>query len=137
MIRYSLTCDKGHRFDSWFASASAFDTLKTSGHLACTICGSAQVDKALMAPAVTAEPEGAPLSRRTEIENKIAAMRKHVEETSDYVGADFATEARAMHDGTAPERAIWGEARLDEAKALLDDGVPVAPLPFMPKTRTN
>jgi hypothetical protein len=64
-------------------------------------------------------------------------MRRYIEENSDYVGADFATEARAMHEGNAPERAIHGEARLDEARALLEDGIPVAPLPFKPSRKIN
>ncbi|GAB4259775.1 MAG: DUF1178 family protein [Pararhodobacter sp.] len=137
MIRYSLICEKGHRFDSWFASASAYDALKSAGHLSCAECGSARVDKALMTPAVTSEPETPNLTARTLFEERLAALRKQIEENSDYVGANFVAEARAIHEGTAPERAIWGEARLDEARALVEDGVPVAPLPFLPKTRTN
>ncbi|MEN8840515.1 MAG: DUF1178 family protein, partial [Octadecabacter sp.] len=62
---------------------------------------------------------------------------KDVEDNSDYVGKSFVDEARKMHDGEAPERAIWGEAKLDDAKKLVDDGVPVMPLPFMPKRKTN
>lgn len=64
-------------------------------------------------------------------------LRKDVEDNSDYVGKDFAAEARKMHDGDAPERAIWGESKLDDAKKLIDDGVPVMPLPFVPKRKTN
>jgi len=70
-------------------------------------------------------------------EQALAELRRRVEEGSDYVGMDFATEARAMHEGTAPERAIWGEARIDEAKKLVEEGIPVAPLPFRPKSKTN
>lgn len=136
MILYSLKCDQGHAFDSWFASAAGYEGLRAAGHVACPACGSTAVDKALMAPAVaTSDP--APLTARPPVEDQIAAMRRQIEETSDYVGGNFAAEARAIHDGTAPERAIWGEARLDEAKSLIEDGIPVAPLPFMPKTRTN
>ena len=64
-------------------------------------------------------------------------MRRHVEKNSDYVGPSFATEARKMHLGDAPERSIWGEASPSEAKSLIEDGIPVAPLPFVPKTRAN
>lgn len=92
-----------------------------------------------MAPSVaTVEAETRPLAApASALEEKLAALRRHVEETSDYVGTDFATEARAIHLGEAPERPIWGEARPDEARALVEEGVPVAPLPFMGKARAN
>ena len=134
MVRYSLSCADGHAYESWFQSATAFDDLAARGLLACAQCGSAEVRKSLMAPAVSTAPLYTP---RTPREAALAAMRRHVEETSDYVGHGFAAEARRMHEGEAPERSIWGEARPDEARALLEDGIPVAPLPFVPKTRAN
>ncbi len=147
MIRYDLKCDQDHRFDGWFASAGAFDTSKAAGMIACTICGSTQVDKTLMAPMVrpdrspvpTQNPDGKnpALQDRAAHEQIMAALRRAVEENSDYVGQDFAAEARAMHDGDAPERAIWGEARLDEARALIEDGIPIAPLPFTNRRKIN
>ncbi|RWR30127.1 DUF1178 family protein [Sinirhodobacter populi] len=133
MIRYDLRCDKDHRFDGWFASAEAFDTSKAAGMVACTVCGSTHVEKMLMAPALRAERPLAPTAR----EEALAALRRAVEENSDYVGMNFAAEARAMHDGDAPERAIWGEARPDEARALIEDGIPVAPLPFTGPRKVN
>ena len=142
MIRYSLKCDQGHAFESWFASASAFDTLAVAGHLACPTCASPRIEKALMAPAVSVATGAADSAQdlatpEDGLAEKLAALRRHVEENSDYVGEDFAREARAIHLGDAPERAIWGEARLDQARALIDEGVPVAPLPFMGKARAN
>lgn len=142
MIRFTLSCTDGHRFDSWFASNSAYDSLRAAGHVSCAICGSTTVDKALMAPAVRTDEEdrrgSGPLSTpMTPQEQAAAELRRKVEENADYVGLSFAREARAIHDGTAPERAIYGEARLHEAKALLEDGIPVTPLPFMPKAKTN
>lgn len=139
MIRYSLKCEQGHGFDSWFASASAYESLARAGHLACPTCGSATVDKALMAPAVaSAEDKARPLAVPDDaLAQKLAELRRHVEENSDYVGDAFVREARAIHLGEAPERAIWGEAKPDEAKALLDEGVPVAPLPFAIKAKVN
>lgn len=139
MIRFTLSCDNDHRFDSWFASAAAYDTLDRAGMLACAVCGSAQVSKAMMAPAVTtdrldARSLSAPASPA---EQALADLRRKVEEGSEYVGLSFAAEARAMHDGDTPERAIWGEARADEARRLIEDGVPVAALPFGPRKRTN
>lgn len=136
MVRYSLSCADGHGFESWFQSASAFDDLASRGLLSCAECGSAKVEKALMAPAVS--KRDAPLAKpQSPQEAMLAAMRRHVEENSDYVGQSFATEARKMHLGDAPERAIWGEASPTEAKSLIEDGIPVAPLPFLPKTRAN
>ena len=93
-----------------------------------------------MAPALRPadRTETAPLATpQSELEQKLAALRAHIEETSDYVGLSFAAEARAMHDGLIPERAIHGEARPDEARRLIEDGIPVAPLPFLPKRQAN
>ena len=146
MIRFSLSCADGHRFDSWFQSSDAFDTLQRAGHLSCAVCGSTDVKKALMAPAVSlaetdAQTASAPSPTQADApegaQKAIAELRKKVEETSDYVGLEFAAEARAMHLGDIPERPIYGEAGRDEAKALIEDGVPVAPLPFLPRKVTN
>lgn len=94
-----------------------------------------------MAPSVTpARRQATPpdlKTPRSDAEKALTQMRKHVEENSDYVGLRFASEARKMHEGEAPERAIYGEAKLDEAKKLIQDGVPVAPLPFVPKRKAN
>ncbi len=141
MIRYALNCDKDHGFESWFASGSAYDALRAQGHVTCPVCGSTTVEKALMAPAVsqpaTQPAPPTPSVRDPAVAAKIEALRKHVEANSDYVGMNFATEARAMHLGDAPERPIHGEAKIAEARALIEEGVPVAPLPFLPRNRTN
>ncbi|MBI1218992.1 MAG: DUF1178 family protein [Rhodobacteraceae bacterium] len=148
MIRYTLKCNNDHGFESWFASAAACDSLMASGRVSCIHCGSTEVTKSLMAPAVNhgtekaAEPAAAvparPLSTAANpVEAALAALRREVEANSEYVGLDFVTEARAIHEGAAPERAIFGEARLDEARKLLEDGVPVAPLPFLSPRRAN
>jgi hypothetical protein len=143
MIKYTLKCENDHAFDSWFQSAQAFETLQTAGHVSCIHCGSAQVSKALMAPRVrparaVAVPSQAGLSEpQGEVETALAKMRKHVEENSADVGSNFAKEAREMHLGDAPERSIYGSAGIEEAKALIEDGVPILPLPFMPKAKTN
>ena len=135
MIRYALRCTNGHAFESWFQSVAAFDTLTARKSVTCIECGSAEVEKALMAPAVATE---APLRQPEDPrEAALAALRRHVEENSDYVGMNFVTEARRMHAGELPERAIHGEARLDEARALIEEGVPVAPLPFLPARKVN
>ncbi len=143
MIRFALKCTQGHQFESWFQSSEAFDKLKARGLVACTECGDAHVEKALMAPAVKLAPEAtAPAERplatpASEIEAKLKEMKAHLEQNSEYVGMNFATEARKMHAGNAPERSIWGEAKPNEAKKLIEDGVPVAPLPFLPTRKSN
>ncbi|WP_299623712.1 DUF1178 family protein [uncultured Tateyamaria sp.] len=147
MIKYTLKCSEGHQFESWFANADAFDTLTAGGHVACVVCGGADVSKAIMAPRVStartkdvpapvaSAPEVQPPS--PEVAQALSEMRDHVEKNATYVGGGFASEARSMHLGDAPERPIWGEANLAEAKALIDDGVPVAPLPFIPTRKAN
>lgn len=139
MIQYALKCDRDHSFDSWFQSVSAYDKLAGAGLLQCAVCGSAKVSKAVMAPRVSVNSDtNRPLSAPpTAAEQAMAEVRKKVEENADYVGKGFVAEARAIHDGTAPERAIYGEARIADAKKLIEDGVPVAPLPFGPNRKVN
>lgn len=134
MIRFHLKCDDDHQFESWFQSNAAFDKLVAAGMVTCTSCGSTKVSKTIMAPAVSTSSD---ITAPKQTENAIAAMRDSVEANSDYVGKGFAKEARDMHDGTVPERPIYGEANLAEAKKLVDDGIPVVPLPFMPRKKTN
>jgi hypothetical protein len=144
MIQYALKCNEGHQFDSWFQSALAFEALEKSGHLSCAVCGSAQVHKAVMAPRVTkgsadAPKTGAPslTQKKSEQEKALAELREYVETNADYVGPRFADEARSMFLGATPERAIYGEANGAEARALIEDGIPVAPLPFLPNRKAN
>ena len=139
MIRYSLRCDQGHDFDGWFRSSDGFDSLRASGQVTCAVCGSAKVEKALMAPRVAhGDAPAADLhSPRDPREAALEKLRQQVEANSDYVGMSFAAEARAMHEGEKPERAIHGEAKLEDAKKLIEDGIPVAPLPFRLRQRAN
>ena len=138
MIRYALRCDSDHGFESWFGSAEAYDRLRAAGHVSCPDCGSTTVEKALMAPNVTPSRKAVPLDApKDPREAALAELRRRVEENSEYVGLEFAAEARRIHEGDAPERSIYGEAKLDDARRLIEDGVPVAPLPFLPKARAN
>lgn len=145
MIRYTLKCAEGHDFDSWFQSAEAFEALESRGMLSCSLCGGGDVKKAMMAPRVgkgaeaPAPEKAAPDLRAPShpMEEALKSLRRHLEKHSTYVGGDFAREARAIHLGEAPERMIHGEARPEEAKALIEDGVPVAPLPIFPKNRST
>lgn len=143
MIQFTLKCCNDHRFDSWFKSSEAFDKLLGAGLISCTECGATEVEKAIMAPRVqdsrkrAAEPAKPLTQSQNQTEQALAEMRKQVEDNSEYVGLNFAREARDIHDGLSPERAIYGEAKPDEAKKLIDDGVPVTPLPFVPVRKTN
>ena len=143
MIRYNLKCDQDHGFESWFQSADSFDDLSSKGLVECPTCGSKAITKSLMAPKVQgtkkskkAEPPATGEKEKSP-ETALAELRKQVEENSEYVGMNFASEARAIHSGDSPERAIYGEARPAEAKSLIEDGVPVTPLPFAPKRKMN
>lgn len=146
MIRYALKCDGDHQFESWFQSAEAFDTLKGGGHLACPVCGASEIHKAIMAPRVRttkgaaiapSSPEKPLSAPASPAETAIARIRAKIEAESDYVGLNFASEARAIYEGDAPERSIYGEAKAADAKSLIEDGVPVAPLPFIPNRKAN
>ena len=139
MIKYALKCADGHDFDSWFQNSEAFDKLKDAGLVACSVCGGANVEKAVMAPRVNvpAKAEAGPLSApASPAEQALKELRAKVEANAENVGRRFAREARDMHNGDTPARPIYGEARLDEAKSLIEDGVPVAPLPWM-RDKTN
>lgn len=143
MIRYALKCTEGHSFESWFQSADAYEALSAKGLVSCAICGGTEVTKALMAPRVSAA-EGTPAAPERPLsapahpaEQMLRALREHLKKNSTYVGGRFAQEARAMHLGEADERAIHGEASPAEAKALIEEGVPIAPLPILPTDKTN
>ena len=144
MIQFTLKCSDDHRFDSWFQSTDAFDKLMASDMITCAVCGSVEVEKAVMAPRVRASrsqsEETAPDELSTPpnpAEQSIAALKKQVEENSEYVGLNFAAQARDMYEGTTPTRAIYGEAGPEEARKLIDEGVPVTPLPFIPRRKSN
>lgn len=141
MIKFTLKCENDHSFESWFGSSADFEKVHSAGMVGCTVCGSTSVQKTLMAPPVRTARKAAKVpdlrKAETEAEKAIEKMRKDVEKNSEYVGLNFAAEARAMHDGEKEHRSIFGEAKPEEAKSLIEEGVPVAPLPFMPKRNTN
>jgi hypothetical protein len=141
MIVFDLACASGHIFEAWFGSTADFDAQRERGLVTCPICGATEVSKAVMAPNVA--PKGnrasAPVAMRggtptpAEMKAMLAALAKaqaKALEGSEHVGSHFAAEARAIHDGDAPERPIHGQATREEARALVEDGVPVAPLPL-------
>lgn len=156
MIKYSLRCRDGHRFESWFADADAYDALARAGHLACAVCGVSEVEKSIMAPrlgtggkeagpepaaAPGPVPEAAPRRPLSEAsspqEAALSALRRKVERESEYVGGEFARVARAIHAGEEPGRSVHGEARLNDARALIEEGVPILPLPFAAPRKIN
>jgi hypothetical protein len=131
MIRYALRCDRAHTFDAWFGSGADFDRLRDADLVACAICGSTAVTKDLMAPSVaSAMPEPRLTAPASPAEQALAELRRRIEAESEDVGREFPAEARRIHDGLSPARAIIGEARPAEARALIEDGIPVAPLPW-------
>ena len=130
MITYSLRCHRGHAFDGWFRNSAAFDQQAAAGLLGCPACDSIHVEKAIMAPAVS----GTKKSMRSKSEAKqmrqfATGLRKYVQNNADYVGPNFAEEARKIHYGETPDRHIYGEATPKEAQELVEEGVDVAPLP--------
>jgi hypothetical protein len=136
MIKYALLCEFEHPFEGWFSTSADFDDQRARGLLECPVCTSKAVRKAIMAPSVQgtkaqASPEPTPEMRQMMMQ-AMGEMRRHVEENFDYVGDSFAKEARAIHEGKSEERGIYGEASPMEVRALVEDGVKVAPLPPKP-----
>lgn len=141
MIHYSLVCDKSHKFDGWFSNAAAYDAQKLRGLVTCPICLTTTVDKAIMAPAVnrTDNSEKVSLSighpEHQKLRDAMLALRNKVTSEADYVGDKFAEEARKIHFGESDPRGIYGEATLEEAKSLAEDGVEFMPIPSFPDDR--
>lgn len=159
MIRYALVCEKGHAFESWFADSAAYDKQAKRGLVSCPQCGSAKVEKAIMAPRLAtskkhkapveapvtpqaptpAEAPPAPVAmispQEREFRAKLKELRDHLVKNADHVGRQFPEEARKMHYGDIEHRSIYGEATPDEAKALAEEGIEVHPLPVLPDER--
>jgi hypothetical protein len=158
MIRYALNCEHGHGFESWFQNSAAYDKQAKRALVTCPVCGSAKVEKAIMAPrlsrAETVEPSlpprasappAAPLPvpaakapvaimspPERELRQKLKELRDHVTKNASYVGPRFPEEARKMHYGETEHRSIYGEASPDEAKELHEEGIEFLPLPLLP-----
>ena len=136
MIRYALSCEHDHAFEAWFGMSADYDDQAARGLIECPICGSHEVKKQIMAPAVAGTRRSAPPADPAKMQAMMGALarevRSHVEQNFDYVGDAFAAEARDIHEGRSEKREIYGEATPAEVKRLKDDGVPVAPLPALP-----
>ena len=141
MIRYALACESGHEFEGWFSTSNDYDDQAGRGLLACPVCDTRAVRKQIMAPALAGiskrEPDENPAAKRAMMMEVMGRVRAHVQANFDYVGDTFATEARAIHEGKSEERGIYGEATPTEVKALVADGVPIAPLPPEPPKKTE
>jgi|SRR3954468_6441750 hypothetical protein len=144
MIRYDLACEREHAFDGWFRDSEGYDAQRAAGQVVCPVCGSTAIAKQLMTPGIPARSnrrseERVPVfaaqkeGRVAELMEAVRKLRRHVEENADYVGNKFAEEARKMHYKEVEPRGIYGEATLEEAKALLEEGVEVEPLPPLPE----
>jgi hypothetical protein len=140
MIRYALVCEHAHEFEGWFGSSADYDAQVAKGLIECPVCATRSVKKQIMAPAVagtrrTVQDE-APAKAQMMME-AMGRLRRHVEETFDDVGDAFASEARAIHEGRAEDRGIYGQASPKEVRDLVEDGVPIAPLPPKPPEKTE
>ena len=156
MIRYSLHCERGHAFESWFQGSSAYDSQVKRKLVTCPACGSAKVEKAIMAPQIVSKkgrdstaaaepaspvdvtaPASTPLmmAQERELRAKLRELRDHIVKNADNVGERFPNEARKMHYGDIEHRPIYGEASPDEARSLIEEGVEVSPLPELPDDR--
>lgn len=156
MIRYNLVCDKRHEFESWFQGSAAYDKQARRGLVSCPLCGSAKVEKAIMAPRlarkdkssainVTSETEApvpaanAPVAmmspQEQEFRAKLKELRDHLVANADNVGKKFPEVARKMHYGEIEHRSIYGEASPQDAKDLSEEGIEFHPLPVLPDER--
>jgi hypothetical protein len=137
MIRFALICDQGHQFDAWFASGGAFEDQAKAHTVICAHCGSRAVRKAPMAPAVKRKRQEAPETREGRERKKTYAFlkdfRAHLQANAENVGPAFPEEARKMHYGETTSRSIYGEASLEEARSLQEEGIPAVPLPLLPE----
>lgn len=142
MIRYNLRCDRGHSFESWFQSSSAYDSQVKRKLVTCAICGTAKVEKAIMAPriagsgkaasrAIEDSPMSATMAEERELRAELRQLHDHLVKNADNVGARFPNEARKMHYGDIEHRPIYGEASPEEAKSLIEEGVEVGSLPVL------
>jgi hypothetical protein len=139
MIRYALACAGGHEFEGWFSASADYDDQRERGLLACPVCDSHEIAKQIMAPAVAGRGREAAVEgvKHAMMMEAMGHLRRHVETNFDYVGDSFAAEARAIHEGKSEQRGIYGEASKAEVKALVADGVPIAPLPPEPPKKTE
>lgn len=140
MIRFSLHCDHGHEFEGWFRDNADFDRQSERKLVACPVCNSAQVQKSLMAPAVSTSRSKEQVAiavseAQKQMLEQMRELSRKVRENADYVGDQFAEEARKIHFGETEARGIYGEASKEDVHSLIEDGVDVMPLPVFPEDK--
>lgn len=133
MIKYQLICTSGHEFEGWFQSSTAYDDQAANGQVVCPVCGSLEVSKAVMAPNIAARRSAQQQAAHAQAVASMRKLRAEVESRSEYVGSRFAEEARKIHLDEKQPRGIYGEATVADAKDLIDEGIPVMPLPRLPE----
>ncbi len=140
MIKFSLRCERGHEFESWFPDSQSFDAQARRGLVQCALCDSVKVEKAIMAPAVhgvrdagEAKPFALVDQQHKELRSAIQELRRKIEENTTDVGTQFPDVARAIHTGEEPDRPIRGRATRDEAHALIQEGIGILPVPSLPE----
>jgi len=130
MIRFALRCASGHEFEAWFRDGEGYDAQQKAGEIACPECGDKHVEKALMAPSIGRSREAAPISP-AQLRSALVELRRQVESHCDYVGPQFAEEARRIHYGEADPRGIYGEATSDESRELAEEGIKFGRIPWV------
>ena len=138
MISFDLKCSNDHGFESWFQSSDAYEKLLKAKQVSCPICGDTRISKALMAPAISGTKKkgldkSSMATNAADYMNAMRSIRRKLEENCDYVGTNFAEEARKIHYGEADERNIYGEASVDEAEGLKDEGIACERIPWVPE----
>ncbi len=129
MIHYTLRCAQDDEFDAWFRNSADYDTQAEAGLIECPFCGSTKIEKAAMAPNIARTDRGEERSPRAMAMAMAAKLKEHIRDNFDYVGERFPEEARKIAAGDVDDRPIWGEATIEEARVMAEEGLPVAPLP--------
>lgn len=134
MIRFSLRCASGHEFEAWFQSGEGYEAQLQASGVACPECGDTHVEKALMAPSIGRSREAGPPVSPAQMRQMLVQMRQQVEQNCDYVGPQFAEEARKIHYGEADPRGIYGEATDTESRELSEEGIKFGRIPWVAPT---
>jgi hypothetical protein len=134
MIRFSLRCASGHEFEAWFRNGEVYDAQQAADEIVCPECGDVHVEKALMAPRIGRSREVSPQITPAQMRAALVELRRQVESHCDYVGPQFAEEARRIHYGESDPRGIYGEATKEESRALADEGIKVGQIPWVQST---
>ena len=134
MIRFSLRCASGHEFEGWFRSGEGYEAQQKAGEIACPECGDTHVEKALMAPNIGRSREARPPISPAQLRAALVELRKQVESHCDYVGPQFAEEARRIHYGESDPRGIYGEATQNESRELAEEGIKFGTIPWVAPT---